>query len=153
MEPNLQAQPQAPQGQPQPAGGAQDAFRRTLAAAMKALYRPEVSKAVLNIVAKGEDKPKAVMAAAVMILEQLEKQGGRKELLMLAVGPLCALVAELAAKAGIIKSEKDVMPQISQMLGEYVKAKQAAMRPRGVVGQAMGPQAPQPQPQPAAQGA
>ena len=153
MDMKAQAQPQ-PQGQPQANVGAQEGLRRTLAAAMKALYRPEVSKAVLAIVSKGEDKAKAVFAAAVMILEQLEKQGGKKELLMLAVGPLCALVAELAAKAGLIGSEKEVMPQIAKMLGEYVKGKQAEMQPKGLVGQAMPPQAPaQPQPQPAAQGA
>lgn len=143
----------APQQAPQQAQAPQGAevFRRLLLAAMKLIYsNPKATQQFVFMVKTGQAQ--GIVQATKIVVGQITKsaQGLDPSILQKLMVPVATLIAELAVKAGVIKDDKAIMAQVTQLLQKAPQGQppqpQAAPAPQaqpaqpqgGLINQAMG---------------
>jgi hypothetical protein len=132
------------------------AWRQMAGAAMKIIYSPQGSKALLGMMKQNADNPPlAVAQAAAIVLQHIMSQiKGMDPRLAITTAPaILMLLFELGNKAGIFKADLKMMPAALKALhgivgggagpaaGPAAPAAPAGPAPGGLVGGAMQPQA------------
>lgn len=119
-----QEQPWMQQGMPmqQPgAQGSQDDYDKTMAAASKAIYNPEVMKGILEAIKTAQNPAQGLLQAASLVMRQLNEISGGKmpaAVKVPAFKEVLTLIAELAEKAGVIPDAAQALQQAMQMVDQ-----------------------------------
>lgn len=115
--------PASPQGQPAAQGVDDTARKRALLASTKIIYDPATMKAILDMIRNAKSPEEGLARATVLVMAKLAEAS--KNTMPQAIRTpvakgVMALIAELAAKAGIIKNAGQAVKRASQMIAQAI---------------------------------
>ena len=105
---------------------AKAAAQKLMAAAMRIVYRKEVSKTLLDMIRKAPKPEAGIVQAVFAVLKQIKDaaKGVPPQVIDSMARPVAMMIIEMAAKAGLVEESPELLQAVLALFGRAMQAAQ-----------------------------